>query len=170
MNGSHKRKAPGAMRDNERGSALVEMALTVPIFMFIVLGMTSFGIIFNQYLQLTEAVNVGGEQLAIARGNDSDPCATVASAVEQVASYLKTSNMTFTFTLNGTQYPFNKGASPTCTTGATTLTSAGAGVPVTLQVKYSCSGISAFTYGLVQFNPLPSSSCNLVSSITEMSQ
>jgi hypothetical protein len=138
--------------------------------MIFVLGMTSFGIIFNQYLQLTEAVNVGGEQLALARGNDSDPCATVATAVQQVAGYLKTSNMTFTFTLNGTQYSFTKGGTPTCTGGATVLTSAGAGAPVILQVSYSCSGITAFTFGIVKFNPLPSSSCNLVSSITEMSQ
>lgn len=170
MNRSCMRKALRTAREDERGAALVEMALTVPIFMILVLGMTSLGILFNQYLQLTEAVNVGGEQLSLARGNDADPCAAVATAVEQVAAYLKTSNMTFTFTLNGTQYAFAKGASPTCTAGATTITNGGAGVPLTLQVAYSCSGISSLTLGLVKFNPLPASSCNLVSSITEMSQ
>ncbi len=170
MVGRGVKKARSIMRDGERGAALVEMALTVPIFMILVLGMTGFGIVFNQYLQLTEAVNMGGEQLALARGNDSDPCATVATAVQQVASLLQSSNMTFSFTLNGTSYPFTKGASPSCTGGSTTLTNAGPGAPVTLQVTYSCSGTTAFTLGLVKFNPLPASSCNLISSITELSQ
>lgn len=153
----------------EQGGAVLEFALVAPLFFILVLGMYSFGILFNQYLQLTEAVNIGGQQLSVARNNYSDPCATVASYVTK-STVLNSANMTFAFNLAGTSYSFTKGASPTCTAGATALTSAGAGASVQLTVKYACSGALSFSYLFVNFNPLPSSSCNLQSSITEISQ
>src|ERR1700722_17425549 len=45
--------------DGERGDALVEFALVIPMFVILSFGMCSFGLLFNQYLQLTEAVNIG---------------------------------------------------------------------------------------------------------------
>jgi Flp pilus assembly protein TadG len=153
----------------EQGAAVMEFALVAPLFFILVLGMYSFGILFNQYLQLTEAVNIGGQQLSVARNNYSDPCATVASYVTK-STVLSSANMTFTFNLAGTSYAFTKGATPTCTGGATTLTSAGPGSTVQLTVKYACNGALSFAYLFVNFNPLPASSCNLQSSISEISQ
>jgi Flp pilus assembly protein TadG len=156
-------------RDGERGQSAVEFALVVPIFLIVVFGMCSVGLLFNQYLELTEAVNIGGQQLALARGNLSDPCKTVSGYVEQAAPMLNSANMAFTFTINGTSYPFSKGAAPTCTAGASSASTGG--YAVTVQVLYSCAGIYSFTFGnLAKFNPMPASSCNLPASITEISQ
>jgi Flp pilus assembly protein TadG len=144
----------------------------MPIFAICVFGMCGFGLLFNQYLTLTEAVNIGGQQLSVARNNWADPCKQIATDVESAAPYLNGSNTAFNFTLNGTAYNFAKNASVTCTAGATTLTSAGPGATVTLSVTYSCSlGVFDVTFGkLVQFNPLPTSSCSLTSSISEILQ
>jgi Flp pilus assembly protein TadG len=159
----------------ERGAALVEFALVVPLMMAVVFGMCSFGLLFNRYLELTEAVNVGAEQLAIARGNSLDPCNLVYSYVKQVSPLLNSTTMQFQFELNTTWYPssttFYTGSATTCSSAST---SSGApsnliqGDPVTVIVQYPCS-VLAFKFGsLVNFNPVPT--CNLQAQITEISQ
>jgi Flp pilus assembly protein TadG len=150
-------------RKGERGAALVEFALIVPIFFMIVFGMCSFGLLFNQYLELTEAVNIGGQQLALARGNLSDPCKTVSGYVEQAAPLLSSGNMAFTFTINGSSYSAAKGIAPTCSSLSSTATKGG--YPVSLTVSYACAGVVAFIY-----TPLAASNCSLQSQITEISQ
>ena len=153
---------------NERGAALVEFALVVPLFLIVTLGMCSFGILFNQYLELTEAVNIGGQQLSLARGNFSDPCKVVAGNITTAAPMLSSANMAFTFNINGTSYPFAKGTAPTCTAGASSATTGG--YPVSVQVQYSCAGAIGISLEYANFNPLPASSCNLNAQITEISQ
>jgi Flp pilus assembly protein TadG len=149
--------------DGERGAALVEFALIVPIFFMIVFGMCSFGFLFNQYLELTEAVNIGGQQLALARGNLSDPCKTVSGYVEQAAPLLDPANMTFSFTINGSTYSPSRGVAPTCTSLSSTATKGG--YPVSVKVSYACAGVVAFVY-----TPLAASNCSLQTQITEISQ
>lgn len=48
------------MRRTDRGAALVEFALLIPVFMALVLGMFSGGIAYNHKLQMTGAVREGG--------------------------------------------------------------------------------------------------------------
>ena len=167
---THPRLVRARSRHNgERGQSAVEFALVVPIFLIVVFGMCSVGLLFNQYLQLTEAVNIGGQQLALARGNLADPCKTVAGYVEQAGPMLSSANMAFTFTINGTSYAFSKGAAPTCTAGASNASTGG--YPVTVTVQYSCAGIFAFTFGnIAKFNPMPAANCSLPATITEISQ
>ena len=86
---------------SEQGSALVEFALVMPIFLTVVFGMCSFGFLINEYLQLTEVCNIGAEQLALTR-SQSDPCQVVYNDVVQVSPHLNAPAMIFTFTLNGT--------------------------------------------------------------------
>jgi Flp pilus assembly protein TadG len=157
----------------ERGSALIEFALVVPLFMVLVFGLCSFGFMFTHYLELTEAVNIGGEQLAIARGNTLDPCLLAYNAVTKVSPYLNGSTMSFTLTLNGTGYgPYTGGASKVTCSSTSTTTGAPAnliqGDPVALMVTYPCTVIS-FKFGtLVNFNPVPV--CSIKAQITEISQ
>src|SRR5438270_10382174 len=48
------------MRDNsESGAALVEFALLLPVFMALVLGMLSGGLIYNQKMDLTHSTREG---------------------------------------------------------------------------------------------------------------
>lgn len=44
---------------NEKGAAAVEFALLLPILMMIIIGILTFGIIFNSYLQITHAAREG---------------------------------------------------------------------------------------------------------------
>jgi Flp pilus assembly protein TadG len=46
-------------RTDDRGAALVEFALVMPLLMALILGMVSFGIVFNQEMQLTHAAREG---------------------------------------------------------------------------------------------------------------
>ena len=66
---------------DEKGGALVEFALVLPVLLLVVTAITTFGIALNNYLQLTEAVGIGGQVLSVSRGNTTDPCNIVSSAV-----------------------------------------------------------------------------------------
>src|ERR1022692_544846 len=97
----------------DEGNPLVEFAFIIPIFMMLVMGVFAFGITFNNYLQLTDAVGIAGRKLAISRTLTTDPCATAAAAVYAAAPALTQASLTFTFKLNGTTYN-----GTTCTAGA----------------------------------------------------
>lgn len=120
----------------ERGQSALEFALTAPVLLLIVTGITTFGIAMNNYLSLTEATNVGARQLAITRGQGSDPCSLAAATVAAAAPSLKntgssTTGFGFTFVIAGTTYTSNP---PTCSSA--TLTQ---GAPVIVTVTYPCS-------------------------------
>lgn len=96
-------------RRSERGGAMVEMALIVPVFMVIVTAIGSFGVALNQYLELTNAVTVGAQELGVSRGNLTKPCTNAIDAVYNAAPFLTDANYTFiiTFTTSAgvsTQY------------------------------------------------------------------
>jgi Flp pilus assembly protein TadG len=169
-------RAPARLRAaSERGGALVEFAMVVPMFLILMVGMYSFGLLFTQYISLTEAVNIGGEQFSIARGNFTDPCATIAAAIDGASPFLNTSNMGYTFSVNGATSgsgyaTFGKGVTPTCASMATTLNSS-QNLPVTVTGTLYCTGVTAIKFGnLANFNPLPAASCILTSQITEILQ
>jgi Flp pilus assembly protein TadG len=56
---------PGGER--ERGQALVELALVLPVFLLLLLGIVQFGSVFRDYIALTDATRVGARQAAVAR-------------------------------------------------------------------------------------------------------
>ena len=85
----------------EQGSALVEMALVMPVMLMMLTGIFSFSVVLYQKLQLGEAVSNAGRVMALERG-DTDPCATTASAIYAAAPALAKANLTLTFTLGGT--------------------------------------------------------------------
>ena len=49
------------------GQAIVEFALVLPILMAILLGIIQFGIIFNNYITLTDATRAGARKAAVSR-------------------------------------------------------------------------------------------------------
>ena len=159
------------LHSSERGSALVEMAIVMPIMLMMLTGIFSFSVVFYQKLQLAEAVANAGRVMATERG-DSDPCATTASAIYAAAPALAKSNLTLTFTLGGTNtsgtvsggtaYGGTKGTAPTCTAagngGANAMQ---AGWPAQIQATYPCTlSVYAFHY----------SNCNLGTIDTEVIQ
>lgn len=51
----------------EDGQAYVEFALVLPILLLIVMGIVQFGMVFKDYIALTDAVRVGARQAAVSR-------------------------------------------------------------------------------------------------------
>lgn len=147
-------------RKSEEGSAVMEMAMVLPILMLVVTCIYSFGIALNNYTELTNAVGVGARQLAISRQQTLDPCATASAVVEAAAPQLKTASLTFNFTLNGTAYSGTSCSSSTNTTGA-----AGnlvQGKPIVVTVTYPCN------LGVYGKNFAPS--CTMSAQTTEIVQ
>jgi Flp pilus assembly protein TadG len=64
---------------NEDGQAITEFALVLPILMAILLGIIQFGIIFNNYITLTDATRAGARKAAVSRFlNDNGAAAKIA--------------------------------------------------------------------------------------------
>ncbi len=87
-------------RSQDEGSAVVEMAVTLPLIMLIMTGIFSISTALYQKLQLAEAISSAGRALAVDRG-DHDPCATTVNAIYAAAPGLSKTSLTITITLNG---------------------------------------------------------------------
>jgi Flp pilus assembly protein TadG len=72
---------------NERGQAMVEFALVLPILMALLLGIIQFGIVFNNYITLTDATRAGARKAAVSRFV-GDSGASAKAAVENSAQGL----------------------------------------------------------------------------------
>jgi Flp pilus assembly protein TadG len=76
---------------NNRGQALVEFALVLPVLLLLVVGAMEFGLIINEYLVVTEAAREGARSAALGNSN-----ATVIAAVNTAASQINTAKLTIT--------------------------------------------------------------------------
>lgn len=74
---------------------MVEMVVVAPILLLLVFGIVQFGILFNNYVTLTDAVRVGARQAAVSR-TLSDPVAATTSRVTRAAGNLDTGNLEVT--------------------------------------------------------------------------
>jgi Flp pilus assembly protein TadG len=77
---------------SERGQSMTEFALVLPLLVLILFSIIQFGIAFNNYITLTDAVRAGARKAAVAR-HTSDPEATTISAVRAAASDLKPADL-----------------------------------------------------------------------------
>ena len=57
---------------NERGQTTTEFAIVLPILCLLLFGVIQFGILFNNYVTLTDAVRAGARKAAVSRPT-SDP-------------------------------------------------------------------------------------------------
>jgi Flp pilus assembly protein TadG len=149
------------LHSGEQGSALIEIALVLPILMALITGLCAFGVAFNNQLTLTQAVGAGGQYLQTIRTvspANGDPCASALTAIENAAPSLKASSINVTVTINGTAV--ETGSS--CTAGATAFAGS-QGEPVTVAATYPCVlPIMPMGYG-TKFV----SNCQLSASVTE---
>lgn len=51
----------------ERGQTMVEFAMVLPILCLLLFGVIQFGLIFNNYVTLTDAVRAGARKAAVSR-------------------------------------------------------------------------------------------------------
>jgi Flp pilus assembly protein TadG len=72
---------------NEQGQTMTEFALVLPILVVLLFGIIQFGIAFNNYVTLTDAVRAGARKAAVSR-NLSDPAGACKAAVLAAADNL----------------------------------------------------------------------------------
>lgn len=76
----------------QNGQTMAEFALVLPLLALLLFGVIQFGIVFNHYITLTDAVRAGARKGAVGR-HLSDPEGSVVAQVRTAATDLKSSNL-----------------------------------------------------------------------------
>jgi Flp pilus assembly protein TadG len=79
-------EVPTRLRD-DRGQALAEFALVLPLLLAVVTAIAEFGLTFNRYLTLTDAARSGARVAAVS-ADTADPVGTAKAAVRAAAADL----------------------------------------------------------------------------------
>jgi Flp pilus assembly protein TadG len=77
------------------GQAMVEFVIVAPILLLLVFGLVQFGILFNNYVALTDAVRSGARQAAVSRSLPN-PEGVTMNRVTRAAGHLKASDLQIT--------------------------------------------------------------------------
>ncbi len=72
---------------SERGQTLTEFALVLPLMVVLLFGIIQFGITFNNYISLTDAVRAGARTATVSR-HEEDPVAVTVERVREAATDL----------------------------------------------------------------------------------
>jgi Flp pilus assembly protein TadG len=82
---------------NQQGQTMTEFALVLPVLALLLFAVIQFGIVFNNYVTLTDATRAGARKAAVSR-QASNPTSTTVTAVRNSAANLKQSNLNVTVT------------------------------------------------------------------------
>jgi Flp pilus assembly protein TadG len=77
---------------DERGQAMTEFAIVLPILIVLLFGIVQFGILFNNYVTLTDAVRAGARAAAVSR-QAPNPAGIATAAVQSSAGGLNQANL-----------------------------------------------------------------------------
>jgi Flp pilus assembly protein TadG len=77
---------------NENGQTIVEFAIVLPALALLLFGILQFGIVFNNYLTLTDAVRAGARKAAVSR-HLANRDAVVETAVRASAEGIDNPNL-----------------------------------------------------------------------------
>ena len=80
---------------NQRGQTMAEFALVLPVLALLLFAVMQFGVTFNRYLALTDAVRAGARAGAVARHAD-DPAAATEAQVREAAANLDQAQLSVT--------------------------------------------------------------------------
>jgi Flp pilus assembly protein TadG len=83
---------------NERGQTMVEFALVLPILLVVLFGIIQFGILYNNYITLTDATRVGARKGSVSR-TTANPAALAEAATRSAASGLKQADLDVSVTV-----------------------------------------------------------------------
>ncbi len=84
---------------NERGQTMTEFAFVLPILLVLLFGIIQFGIIFNNYVTLTDAARAASRKGAVSR-SASNPKGDCESTGYAAGSNLKNPGTDFVLTCN----------------------------------------------------------------------
>ncbi len=71
---------------------MVEFALAVPLLLLVLLAVLQFGVVYNDYVTLTDATRAGARKAAVSR-HEGSPSAAAEAAVRSSASGLKQADL-----------------------------------------------------------------------------
>lgn len=77
----------------ENGQTMVEFALIMPVLCLVLFGIIQFGVLYNDYITLTDATRVGARKAAVSR-QTADPVGLAQTAVRNAASDLDDTKLT----------------------------------------------------------------------------
>ena len=77
------RRTHVSIKQDERGQTMTEFALVLPLLCVLLFGVIQFGILYNNYVNLTDAVRAGARKAAVSR--HTDLVAEGRGAVERAA-------------------------------------------------------------------------------------
>lgn len=80
---------------SERGQSLAEFALVLPLLVLLLFGIIQFGITFNHYITLTDAVRAGARTAAVSR-HQPDPVSVTTDKVRTAATDLDPDDLLIT--------------------------------------------------------------------------
>jgi Flp pilus assembly protein TadG len=89
---------------NERGQTLVEFALVAPILVGLLWGILQFGVAFNNYITLTDAVRAGARKAAVSR-HSSNPAGDCKASVLAAAGGLDATELSSNLSCTSTWAP-----------------------------------------------------------------
>ena len=89
---------------SEDGQAATELALVFPILLVILIAIAQFGILFNNYITLTDATRTGARKAAVSRFT-GDQGTAAALAVRAAASNLTPSKLNVSVTSSNSTVP-----------------------------------------------------------------
>ncbi len=90
MNSQKKRRTR-----RERGQTLVEFAIVLPLLALLLFGIVQLGIVFNNYVTLTDATRAGARKAAVGR-SFPDPAGEAEAAVRSSAANLQQGSLAVT--------------------------------------------------------------------------
>jgi Flp pilus assembly protein TadG len=86
---------------NQQGQAVVEFAVILPVLLLVLFSILQFGIVFNNYIQVTAAAREGARKAAVSRGLGAAGAKSAAiTAAKGAAPGLDQSKLTITFPNN----------------------------------------------------------------------
>jgi Flp pilus assembly protein TadG len=85
-------------RNTDQGQAVVEFAVILPVLLLILFAILQFGVVFNDYIQVTAAAREGARKAAVSRSLGTSSAETAATtAAKNAAPGLNQSNITVSF-------------------------------------------------------------------------
>lgn len=113
---------------HQDGQAMTEFAIVLPVLLLILFGIIQFGIVFNNYIDVTSSARQGARTGAVSRSlGCSGEQTAITQAAQSAGTSLNTSNMTVTSNI-----------SALCTANGGSVPQGGA-LTVTVSYPYSIS-------------------------------
>ena len=87
-------------KSDNNGSALVEMAVVLPLMLVLITGMMSMGIVLNNYLVLSHASDIGARYLALNQGSFANtaagnPCIMAAQQIQAASTAIPAGSISY---------------------------------------------------------------------------